>query len=117
MASFRIIDASDRAALERLITRARGSNRAFDRRVHGIVDRVRQGGDRALAGLARRFDRVEPPFEVAPAEMHAQAARVAPDVRRAIAAAARHIARVARRQLSKNSRTRVAPGVVVDQRV
>src|SRR5207247_5074207 len=36
---------------------------------------------------------------------------------RAIAAASRHSARVARRQLPKTSRTRVAPGVVVDQRV
>src|SRR4029077_10829057 len=62
-------------------------------------------------------DRAEPPFEVTPAEMHAQASRVAPDVRRAIAAASRHIARVARRQLPKSSRTKVAPGVLVDQRV
>ena len=113
----RIIDASDRAAIERLLARATRPDRAFERRVHGIVDRVRQGGDLALARLARRFDHVEPPFEVTVAEMHAQASLVAPDVWRAIAAASRHIARVARRQLPKSSRTRVAPGVVVDQRV
>ena len=117
MTTLRIIDATDRAALEGLFARAGGSDRSFDRRVRGIVDRVRTGGDRALAGFARRFDRVEPPFEVTPAEMHAQAARVAPDVGRAIAAASRHIARVARRQLPKSWRTRVAPGVMVDQRV
>ena len=105
MTTLRIIDATDRAALEGLFARAGGSDRSFDRRVRGIVDRVRTGGDRALAGFARRFDRVEPPFEVTPAEMHAQAARVAPDVGRAIAAASRHIARVARRQLPKTSRT------------
>jgi histidinol dehydrogenase len=45
------------------------------------------------------------------------AARVAPDVRRAIGQAARHIARVARRQLPKAWRTVVAPGVSVEQRV
>jgi histidinol dehydrogenase len=96
LTSLRIIDGTDRAAIERLLARA-GAERAFDRRVHGIVDRVRKGGDRALAGFARRFDRVEPPFEITPAEMHAEASRLAPDVRRAIATASRHIARVVRR--------------------
>src|SRR5438132_698469 len=53
MTTLRIIDATDRVALERLVARAGVSDRAFHRRVHAIVDRVRQGGDRAVAVCAR----------------------------------------------------------------
>lgn len=117
MTPLRIIDASDTRALNRLLGRGHGRDAAFDRRVHRIVDRVRAGGDRALVRFARQFDRVTGPLEVSRAEMRDAAARVAPDVRRAIGQAARHIASVARRQLPKTSRTMVAPGVSVEQRV
>jgi histidinol dehydrogenase len=113
----RIIEASDTRALNRLLARGRGHDAAFDRRVHRIVDRVREGGDAALLRFARRFDRVTGPLEVSRDEMRVGAARVAPDVRRAIGQAARHIARVARRQLPRTSRMLVAPGVSVEQRV
>jgi histidinol dehydrogenase len=115
--TFRIIDASDARAVDRLLMRARRQDRAFDRGVHRIVDRVREGGDRALGRFAHRFDRVSGPLEVTADQMRDGAARVAPDVRRAIGQAARHIARVARRQLPKAWRTVVAPGVSVEQRV
>src|SRR5205085_6054308 len=49
--------------------------------------------------------------------MRDAAARVPRDVRRAIRQASRHIARVARQQLPRGSRTTVAPGVVVEQRI
>jgi histidinol dehydrogenase len=115
--TFEIIDASDTRAVDRLLMRGRRQDRAFVRGVHRIVDRVREGGDRALGRFAYRFDHVRGPLEVTGDQMRDAAARVAPDVRRAIAQAARHIARVARRQLPKTSRIVVAPGVSVEQRV
>ncbi len=90
-----IIDATSRRALEQFLARDRGTDRAFERRVTAIVDRVRAGGDKALLGFARRFDGVRPPLEVSVEEMRAAAAAVPADVRRAIRQAARHIARVA----------------------
>src|SRR2546421_10123260 len=113
----RIIDATNRAAVERLLTRNRRADRAFDRRVRAIVDRVRDGGDRALASFARRFDGARPPFEIGIDEMREMAARVPADVRRAIRQAARNIARVAFRQIPKHWDLEVAPGVLVEQRV
>ena len=117
MTAFRIIDASDTRALDRLLTRGRQPDRALDRRVRAIVDRVRTEGDAALERFASRYDRVTGPLEVSGEEIRAGAAQVAPDVRRAIRQAASHIARVARRQLPKTSTVTVAPGVTVEQRV
>ncbi len=115
--TFKIIDASDTRAVDRLLSGGRRQDRAFVRGVHRIVDRVREGGDRALGRFAFRFDRVRGPLEVTGDQMRDAAARVPPDVRRAIGQAARHIARVARRQLPGTLRTVVAPGVSVEQRV
>jgi histidinol dehydrogenase len=92
-------------------------DRAFRRRVQTIVDRVRTGGDRALASFARRFDGVTGALEVSVDDLRAQAARADPAVRRAIAQAARHIARVAFRQIPQHFDLRVAPGVSVEQRI
>jgi histidinol dehydrogenase len=113
----RIIDARNERQLAGLFRRDARSDRAFERRVHGIVDRVRKGGDPALAGFALRFDGTRGPIEVAPEEIRAGAASVAPDVRRAIRQAARHIARVAFRQIPKHWDLVVAPGVSIEQRV
>jgi len=113
----RIIDAANRAALERFLARDHRADRAFDRRVRAIVDRVRRGGDRALARFARRFDGTTPPFEIGIDEMRDRAARVPADVRRAIRQAARNIARVAFWQIPKHWDLEVAPGVLVEQRV
>lgn len=113
----KIIDASDRRAIERLLTRQARVDRSLDRRVRGIVDRVRTAGDRALLPFARRFDGVTPPLEVAPDEMARAAAQVDPAVRRAIRQAARHIARVAFKQIPRHFDLEVAPGVSVEQRV
>jgi histidinol dehydrogenase len=115
--TFRIVEASDEPALRRLLDRGRRYDRTLERRVRQIVDRVRGGGDAALNHFARRFDHTTGPLEVSEAEMRDAVRRVPPDVRRAIAQASRHIARVARRQLPKTSRTRIASGVSVEQRV
>jgi histidinol dehydrogenase len=113
----RIIDGSDRRAVDRLLTRGRPIDRALDRRVRAIVDRVREEGDPALVRFARRFDHVTGSLEVSAEEIRDGAERVAAEVRRAIRQAARRIARVARRQLPKTSTITVAPGVTVEQRV
>lgn len=112
-----IIEATSRRALEQFLARDRGPDRAFERRVTAIVERVRAGGDTALLGFARRFDGVRPPLEVSIEEMRAAAASVPADVRRAIRQAARHIARVATRQIPRGWAVEVASGVSVQQRV
>ena len=113
----RIIDAGSRVALARLTARRERADRATDRRVRDIVDRVRTGGDRALRSLARRFDGVDEPLEVSPAEIRNGARRLDAGVRRAIGRAARNIERVACRQTPRTFVVRVAPGVSVEQRV
>jgi histidinol dehydrogenase len=101
----------------RLLARGGRGDRAIDRRVRTIVDRVRSEGDRALLRFARKFDGVAPPLEVSADEMRDQARRVAPDVRRALRHAARHIALVAFRQIPRHWDLQVAPGVSIEQRV
>jgi histidinol dehydrogenase len=113
----RIVNASDTRAIARLLAPARRGDRAFERRVRGIVGAVCTGGDRALERFARRFDGATPPLEVTADEMREEAARVEPTVRRAIRQAARNIARVAFRQIPRHFDVDVAAGVSVEQRV
>ena len=113
----RIINGTNRRAIATLMARGHRSDRAFERRVRTIVDRVRDRGDSALNAFARRFDGAAPPLEVSPAEMRRQAARVDPEVRRALARAAANIAKVASKQMPKHWDLTVSPGVSVEQRV
>jgi histidinol dehydrogenase len=113
----KIIDGRNSKQVEALLTRNARADRAFERRVHGIVDRVRKGGDHALQGFARRFDGTRGALEVSPEEIRAGAATVAPGVRFAIRQAARNIARVAFRQIPKHWDLAVVPGVSIEQRV
>jgi len=113
----RTVDARDARAVARLLAPVRGDDRTFERRVAAIVNGVRTGGDRALTRFARQFDGAIPPLEVSADEMRAGAARVSPEVRRAIAQAARNIARVAFRQIPQHFDVDIAPGVSVEQRV
>jgi len=113
----RILEGPTERTLTRLIRPAAASDAAFNRRVRRIVDRVRRGGDRELARLARRYDGLAGPIELSRTEIEAGAKLVPTDVRRAIRQAARNIARVAWRQLPKHFDVEVEPGVVVEQRV
>jgi histidinol dehydrogenase len=113
----RIVQATNRRAIERLLAQATTVDRGFERRVRAIVEGVRTGGDRALERFARRFDGAAPPLEVSPDEIRTGAARVDPSVRRAIRQAANNIARVAFRQIPRHLDIAVAPGVSVEQRV
>ena len=111
----KIIDSTDRAAIGKLFTRRTRDERAFERRVHKIVELVRTGGDRALAQLAKKFDGVSGPLEVSCEEMRAEAAQVDRATRRALRQSARNITRVARRQIPKSWKFQVTPGVSVEQ--
>jgi histidinol dehydrogenase len=113
----RIVEATNRRAIERLIATAAADDPAFQRRVRGIVSAVRGGGDRALERFARRFDGADGPLEVTRGEIRAGAALVDRSVRRAIGQAADNIARVAFRQIPRHADIAVAPGVSVEQRV
>src|SRR5689334_16314736 len=113
----RIVNSSNARAVARLLQPPIGDDRAFERRVQTIVDAVRDEGDRALERFARRFDNAKPPLAVSADEIRAEAARVDPTVRRAIAAAASNIARVAFKQIPRHLDIQVAPGVTVEQRV
>jgi histidinol dehydrogenase len=113
----RIIDIRNRRQVDALLRHGGRADAAFDRRVRDIVTGVRRGGDRALARFARRFDGTTEPLEVSKAEMRDYASLAAPDVRQAIRAAARNIARVAARQIPKHWDLSVARGVSIEQRV
>ncbi|MGE0702976.1 MAG: histidinol dehydrogenase [Vicinamibacterales bacterium] len=117
MPLLRIINSSNRRAVDALVRKDSPGDRAFERRVRAIVGRVRRGGDEALLSFARRFDRLSAPVEVSSREMELGASAATRDVRRAIRQAAKNIAAVARRQTPKRWRTVVAPGVSIEQRV
>jgi histidinol dehydrogenase len=113
----RIIEARNARAINRLLNRSAGRDRVFERRVQRIVDGVRDGGDRALNAYARRFDSAAGALEIPASRIRAEAARVEPAVRRAIAQAARNIARVAFKQIPRHFDVDVAGGVTIEQRV
>ncbi|MGE3401631.1 MAG: histidinol dehydrogenase [Vicinamibacterales bacterium] len=113
----RIVDASNTRAVKQLLSPTRTRDAATERTVARIVDDVRAQGDGALLRYARQFDRLDGPIEVSRAEMTRAAATVPAPVRTAIRTAARHIRAVARRQVPKGWRARVAPGITVEQRV
>jgi histidinol dehydrogenase len=113
----RIIDSNNRRAVTALLRAAAPPDRAFDARVRRIVDAVRRDGDAALSRFARRFDGLTGALEITAAEIADGAARTPRELRRAIAVAARNIARVAFRQIPKHFDIEVVPGVTVEQRV
>ena len=110
----KIIEGSNRRAIEALFAKKEGADRVFERKVAGIVQKVRAGGDTALLKFARQFDNLSQAVEVSRQEMEAEAAKVPADVRLAIKNAARHIARVAARQIPKHFDVEVVPGVQVE---
>ena len=113
----RIIESADRRAVNALLNRRPARDPAVERRVARIVERVRRGGDKALLTFARRFDRLDGPMQVSRPDMIRGAATLDPAVRSAIRLAARHIARVADRQVPKGWTVAPAPGISITQRV
>jgi len=113
----RIVESTNRRAVEALLAPERTRDAATDRRVEAIVADVRRRGDPALLRYARTLDRLNEPVEVSQDEIRAAAATVPRPVRAAIRSAARNIRAVARRQVPRPWRFRVGPGVSVEQRV
>ena len=100
-----------------LLSATRIRDRATERKASAIVEGVRRGGDAALARFAKQFDGLTGRIEVPRRTWEREARSLAPAVRRAIKAAARHIRSVSKRQVPKGWRHTVAPGVAVEQRV
>jgi histidinol dehydrogenase len=113
----RVINGGDETSVAALLDRGPRRDLAFERRVARIVSDVRRRGDCALLSYAKRFDGLTGDVEVTRAEMQRGAASVGSDVRRAIAAAARNIRHVARRQVPRGWTTSPVAGVTIEQRV
>jgi histidinol dehydrogenase len=85
--------------------------------VADIMARVRTGGDLAVRELTRQFDGCDPdPLEVSPSELAAARARVAPEVRQAIAEASGRIEAFHRACQPVATRLETAPGLVCETR-
>jgi histidinol dehydrogenase len=117
MVQLKIVESSNRRAVDALLSPGRARDAATDARVATIVANVRRKGDRALLQYAKTLDRLDEPIEVSRREMRRAAAQVRADVRAALRAAARNIRTVATRQVPRSWRVRVTSGVSVEQRV
>jgi len=113
----RILSSTDGDAVSALLDRRPGRDRQLEARVARIVTRVREGGDAALLAFARKFDRLAGPIEVGAAEIERGVRETPREVRDAIRLAARHIRRVARRQVPRPWTVRPVEGVRIEQRV
>jgi histidinol dehydrogenase len=113
----KIIASNNRRAVAALLSPERTRDAATERRVAAIVANVRRRGDAALLGYARELDRLDAPIEVTDEEMRAAARTVPSKVRAALKVAAANIRAVARRQVPRGWRLRVATGISVEQRV
>ena len=113
----KVISASDARALSRLLSRPSSRDASIERRVAAIIADVRKSGDRAVLAYARRYDDLKGALLVSADEIAEGVAATPPAVRRAIRTAARHVRLVARQQVPRGARLRVAPGVTVEQRV
>jgi len=113
----RIVPSTNARAVDRLLSPPSGDGRRASAAAARIVAGVRMRGDAALLAYARRFDGLEGALEVSREEIEELAVRVPPRVRAAIAAAARNIEKVARRQRPQGWTIKTGPGVTVEQRV
>jgi histidinol dehydrogenase len=113
----RVIPSTDGRAVAALLDRRSRHDAALERRVAAIVERVRREGDRALLTYARRFDGLTGPIEISGEAIRESVRAVPADVRRAIVTAARHIRRVARKQVPAGWSVQIVNGVRITGRV
>jgi histidinol dehydrogenase len=113
----RIIESTNERAVAALLDRRTRRDVALERRVARIVERVRREGDRAVTAYARRFDKLDGPVEITAAAIEEASRQVPRELRRAISLAARHIRRVAVRQMPRAWSVAPAAGVRITQRV
>jgi len=113
----RIVESTNRRAVQALLAPERVRDAATEKRVAKIVGDVRAGGDAALVRYAKTLDGLDGAIEIGSDEMRAAARTVDASVRRAIRDAARNIRVVARRQVPRGWRVKVAAGVTVEQKI
>jgi histidinol dehydrogenase len=113
----RIIESINERAVAALLDRRTRRDVALERRVARIVERVRREGDRAVTAYARQFDQLDGPVEITPAAIEDASRGVPRELRRAISLAARHIRRVASRQMPRAWSLAPVAGVRITQRV
>ena len=66
-----ILESTDARALRRLLDRTPADHGRIEPAVRDIIAAVRARGDRALVEFARRFDKLDRPIELSPAEIYA----------------------------------------------
>jgi histidinol dehydrogenase len=116
----RIIESTDRAAVNRLLKAGSARLDEAERVVRRIVEDVRRNGDRALIRYAKKFDGADLRREgfTVPADEVRRACRQAPrGFVQALRAAARNIRAAARRQMPRSWQIETCPGVKVCQTV
>ena len=113
----RIVEASDRQAVDALLSASRVRDAETDRRAAKIIEQVRTNRDRALRRYATELDGLVGPLEIARTEWERAANTVPRAVRTAMKRAVLHIRRVARAQVPRPFRIQVTAGVSVEQRV
>ena len=112
-----IIESSNRQTIRKLVDRQQEVDPKLARRVARIIANVRDSGDKALLRYAQRFDQLDQPVEVSHQELQASLRLIAPGLRAALRTSAKHIVRIAKRQLPRRWRTTVTRGVEIEQRV
>jgi histidinol dehydrogenase len=113
----RIIESSNRKAVEALLSATWVRDAQTEGRAARIVSTVRRDGDRALRRYAHELDGLIGPLEIPHSEWERGAATLPRTVRAALRRAASHIRRVARAQVPRGFRVAVTAGVIVEQRV
>ena len=113
----RIVQSSNRAEVEALLSPSVVRDRATERAAARIVARVRAEGDAAVRRFARSLDGWSGPIEVSRRQIDAGARQAPAAVRAALKQAARAIRVVAEAQRPREWRVSPAPGVTVSQRV
>ena len=105
------------AEQDRLLERPVFDNPGLGGSVQGILERVRQGGDRALTELTLELDKVQPePFEYGLAELDAALENADPELVAAIRDASSRIKAFHQADLPKNHSIETAPGLVCEVR-
>lgn len=113
----RIVDAHDRAAINRLVRIDHARDGMVEQQVARIVRSVQRGGDRALRSWSQKLDGLEGAMEVGAREREKGWRRTPRTVRAAIREAVRNVRRVAVHQVPTAFDVNVRPGVRVAQRV
>lgn len=115
--------AGDAQKVERMVRKLeRRGTKNFERvegKVRKIVNRVRDGGDRALLAARERFDGVSgnEPIRIGKLELNAAWKEISPEMRDVLKLAARNIGRFAKRQRPRDWDAENVPGVRTGQRV